>query len=40
MLLALTVTHRENGMVTTTRMKDMRVRNMAQTPGPSGSAGR
>ena len=34
----MTVTHKENGMVTRTRMKERKVRSMAQIPGPSGSA--
>ena len=38
--LTLTVTQRENGMVTRTRTKASMVRSMAQTPGPSGSAAR
>ena len=36
--LTLTVTHSENGMVTRTSTNDTKVRNMAQRPGPSGSA--
>ena len=37
-VLTLTVTQSENGIVTSTKKNEKMVRSIAQTPGPSGSA--
>ena len=37
-MLTLTVTHKENGIVTKTRINENSVRSIAHIPGPSGSA--